>query len=230
MTLEQLLNRFDGIDRSIVVVNRTDPDPVLNMLVDTFGGDAVDVVDGMVMDADGELEGVDSELRGVDSELEGVDGGREHADGGGEHADGGWDADRHRERIDAAERPRSSAALEAFTTGSATVDGNGTASLSIDPDALRRNDAVSFEGSDSESIENLALLLEDGAVVAGSTLAELGEAVLFVNSDLYTTGSRALDDMDLPAVITGLEDALFTLRGYPESNRQKLLLLTSSRA
>jgi len=45
VTLAQFLDRFDGADRTIVVVNRTDPDPVLNMLVDTFGDDAVSVVD-----------------------------------------------------------------------------------------------------------------------------------------------------------------------------------------
>ena len=66
-------------------------------------------------------------------------------------------------------------------------------------------------------------------MVAGSTLSELGDAVLFVNSDLYTAGSRSLSDVDLPSVISGLNDATFTLRGYPESNRQKLLLSTVSR-
>jgi len=35
-------------------------------------------------------------------------------------------------------------------------------------------------------------------VIAGSTLGELGDAVLFVNSDLYITGSRTLGDIDLP--------------------------------
>ena len=189
MTLEQLLNRFDGTDRSIVVVNRTEPDPVLNMLVDTFGEDTVDVIDGRV---------------------ERLDGGAERLDGGAERVGGG-------------------AGPREFTSGWSVADGNGTGTLDIDPDALRRNDAVSFDGSGSDPIENVALLVEEGEVVAGSTLAELGEAVLFVNSDLYTTGSRGLSDIDLPAVITGLEDAQFTLRGYPESNRQKLLLITISR-
>ncbi|EMA68790.1 hypothetical protein C461_04147 [Halorubrum aidingense JCM 13560] len=159
MTLEQLLDRFDGVERSIVVVNRTDPEPVLNMLVDTFGDDAVDVIGESVTAAD----------RG---------------------------------------------------------DANGPV---IDVDALRRNDAVPFDGTDSETIENLVLLVEGDEVIAGSTLGELGDAVLFVNSDLYITGTRSLDDVDLPAVITGLDDTAFTLRGYPESNRQKLLLITISR-
>lgn len=166
MTLEQLLDRFDGVERSIVVVNRTDPEPVLNMLVDTFGDDAVDVIDWSVTAAD-----------------------RGDANG-------------------------------------PVGDANGPV---IDVDALRRNDAVPFDGTDPEAIENLVLLVEGDEVIAGSTLGELGDAVLFVNSDLYITGTRSLDDVDLPAVITGLDDTAFTLRGYPESNRQKLLLITISR-
>jgi len=68
----------------------------------------------------------------------------------------------------------------------------------IDVDALRRHDAVPFDGDDPEELENLALLVESDEVIAGSTLGELGDAVLFVNSDLYITGSRTLGDIDLP--------------------------------
>ncbi|GAB7008529.1 hypothetical protein [Halorubrum trueperi] len=168
MTLEQLLDRFDGVERSVVVVNRTDPDPVLNMLVDTFGDDAVRVVDESVTKCH-------------------------------------------------------------ISDGDSVFSGDGSAGPAIDVDALRRNDAVPFDGDDPEDVENLALLVEGDEVVAGSTLGDLGDAVLFVNSDLYMTGSRSLDDIDLPAVITGLDDTTFTLRGYPESNRQKLLLITISR-
>jgi hypothetical protein len=171
VTLEQLLDGFDGVERSIVVVNRTDPDPVLNMLSDTFGEDAVDVADW------------------------------------GLAGDGGTGV--------SPEQPTRSAAAEA-----------GPA---IDVDALRRNDAVPFDGDDPEAVEDLVLLVEGDEVVAGSTLGELGDAVLLVNSDLYITGSRTLTDVELPSVITGLDDTPFTLRGYPESNRQKLLLITISR-
>jgi hypothetical protein len=71
--------------------------------------------------------------------------------------------------------------------------------------------------------------VEGDGVVAGETIGELREAVLLVNSDLYITGTRELEDVDLPSVISGLDDTTFTLRGYPESNRQKLLLITISR-
>ncbi|QUO47060.1 MULTISPECIES: hypothetical protein [Halorubrum] len=185
MTLEQFLDRFDGPERSVVIVNRTDPDPVLNMLVDTFGDDAVRVVDGRVTDASGD---------------------RRLTDGAG---------------------TTGLTARELATTG--VVDGEGEPVPALDVDVLRRHDDVPFDGDDPDEIENLVLLMEGDEVVAGSTLGELGDAVLFVNSDLYITGSRSLADVDLPSVISGLDDATFTLRGYPESNRQKLLLITISR-
>lgn len=191
MTLEQFLDRFDGPERSVVVVNRTDPDPVLNMLVDTFGDDAVRVVDGRVTDGGGD--------------------GRV-TDGAGVVGD---------------DRSVGLNARELATTGAA--DGNGEVAPSIDVEVLRRRDDIPFDGDDPGEIENLVLLMEGDEVVAGSTLGELGDAVLFVNSDLYVTGSRPLREVDLPSVISGLDGSTFTLHGYPESNRQKLLLITISR-
>jgi hypothetical protein len=187
VTLEQLLDRFDAVERSIVVVNRTDPDPILNMLADTFGEDTVAVTDG--------------DLAG--------DGGR----------------DPHPTDDDNARDTDSSGLSSEQLIRSPDAD----AGPLIDVDALRRNDAVPFDGDEPEAVENLALLVEGNEVIAGSTLGELGDAVLLVNSDLYITGSRGLSDIDLPSVISGLDDTSFTLRGYPESNRQKLLLITISR-
>jgi len=199
VTLEQFLDRFDGPERSVVVVNRTDPDPVLNMLVDTFGDDAVRVVDGRV-------SGV-----GDGHATDGV--------GDGHATDGAG-------RVDA---DRSVGLTAEELTGRAVVGGDDEVVPSLDVEVLRRRDDIPFDGDDPAEIENLVLLMEGEEVVAGSTLDELGDAVLFVNSDLYTTGSRSLSDVDLPSVISGLNDATFTLRGYPESNRQKLLLITISR-
>jgi hypothetical protein len=200
VTLEQFLDRFDGPERSVVIVNRTDPDPVLNMLVDTFGDDAVRVVDGRV------VEGAS------DARVNGAGGNDRLTDGAGSP------------RTD---RTGGLTARELATNG--VIDGEGDPVPSLDVDVLRRHDDVPFDGGDPDDIENLVLLMEDDEVVAGSTLGELGDAVLFVNSDLYITGSRSLSDVDLPSVISGLDDATFTLRGYPESNRQKLLLITISR-
>jgi hypothetical protein len=199
VTLEQLLDRFDGVERSIVVVNRTDPDPVLNMLADTFGDGPVEVTDGSLAGGAG---------TGSERAADGTGSGRGDArsDGAGVSGGSGLSAERLTMRSgDAGEGPV------------------------IDVDELRRNDAVPFDGDDPSAVENLALLVEGDAVIAGSTLGDLGDAVLFVNSDLYITGTRTLEDVDLPSVISGLSDTAFTLRGYPESNREKLLLITISR-
>jgi hypothetical protein len=206
VTLEQFLDRFDGADRSIVVVNRTDPDPVLNMLVDTFGEDAVDVVDGTI---------AASGHPGSDRDRDG-DANRRDSRGGLTTRE--FTTDRIVDRNGEGIGPDEPGAPEPGDPGPV-----------IDVDALRRHDDVPFDGDDPEEVENLALLVEDDEVVAGSTLGELGNAVLFVNSDLYITGSRTLDDIELPSVIGGLADTTFSLRGYPESNRQKLLLITISR-
>ncbi|MGM0591409.1 MAG: DICT sensory domain-containing protein [Halobacteriota archaeon] len=80
-----------------------------------------------------------------------------------------------------------------------------------------------------ESESDLVLLIRDGAVEASSTFDELAEAILLVNSDLYITGARAVDEVSLPAALDGLTEVPFRLRGYPESNKEKLLLITISR-
>lgn len=175
MTLVDLVDRLDGVERSIVVVNRTEPDPIRNLLVDTFGDDTVDVVDRSTIDA--------------------VSGASDDVDGG--------------------------------TPAVETLVGDG--SESIDVDDLRDSDEIGFDGEDPDEIENLVLLLEGDEIVAASPLDALVNAILLVNSDLYVTGTRGLEDLDLPSVITGLHDTVFSLRGYPKSNRQKLLLITISR-
>ncbi|WP_066416604.1 hypothetical protein [Halorubrum aethiopicum] len=173
MTLGQLVDRFESAERSIVVVNRTDPDPVQDMLVDTFGDDAVRVTERSANETNGSVA------------------------------------------------PGLDAAVDAASAG--------IADHPLDAAVLRDHDAVPFDGDRLADAENLVLLLEGDEVLAGSTLEELGDAILFVNSDLYITGTRAPGDLELPSVITGLDDTVFTLRGYPESNRQKLLLITISR-
>ncbi|MGZ0746797.1 DICT sensory domain-containing protein [Haloparvum sp. AD34] len=76
---------------------------------------------------------------------------------------------------------------------------------------------------------NMVYLLDGQEVVASSTLAELRDAILLINSDLYVTGSGGMKNLEMPAVIDGLTDTRFNLRGYPESNKEKLLLITVSR-
>ncbi|MFC7096912.1 DICT sensory domain-containing protein [Halobaculum marinum] len=77
--------------------------------------------------------------------------------------------------------------------------------------------------------DDVAVLVEDGEVLATSPLAALERAILLVNSDLYKTGTLRLADADLPSVLTGLADVPFRLRGYPLAHKEKLLLIAMSR-
>lgn len=74
------------------------------------------------------------------------------------------------------------------------------------------------------------VVVRDGEPVARSDAEDVLESVLLVNSDVYTTGSRGLTDAKLPAVLEALQEVPFLVRGYPESNSEKMLLLAVSRA
>ncbi|WP_225333427.1 DICT sensory domain-containing protein [Halomicrobium urmianum] len=60
--------------------------------------------------------------------------------------------------------------------------------------------------------------------LAVSTIADVGDSVLMVNSDLYVTGTRSLDEVDTPDVLAGLHGTTFTVAG-----KQKMLLIELSR-
>lgn len=77
--------------------------------------------------------------------------------------------------------------------------------------------------------EDTVLLLEDDDVLAESPLSALADTILMVNSDLYITGTVGLDEFEMPDVLAELTDQRFSLRGYPESNSEKLLLILVSR-
>ena len=77
--------------------------------------------------------------------------------------------------------------------------------------------------------ENLVVLVEDGTVVASSSLEALQRAVLFVNVDLYRTGLSGIDRYEAPDVLTAMDEMLFSLRGFPASTKEKLLLVVMSR-
>ena len=92
-----------------------------------------------------------------------------------------------------------------------------------------RQDITVDERVSEEHDDDTVLLIDRGEVVATSPLKELEDAILLVNSDLFVTGARELGETRIPAVMEGLTDHLFTLRGYPESNKEKLLLIVVSR-
>lgn len=79
------------------------------------------------------------------------------------------------------------------------------------------------------SAGDAAVLFEDGKPVAASTIDDLYESILAINSDLFVTGARDVADVDLPDLLAGLEDARLRLRGYPLAHKEKLLLILVSR-
>jgi hypothetical protein len=80
-----------------------------------------------------------------------------------------------------------------------------------------------------EEADDVVALLEDGDVIAASPLEKLQNAVLFVNADLYRTGTSGVDRYEAPEVLTALDEMVFSLRGFPQSNKEKLLLIVMSR-
>lgn len=73
---------------------------------------------------------------------------------------------------------------------------------------------------------NVVQLVEEGNVIATSSLEALAETILLVNSDRYMTG---VEGKWMPAVLAHLDEIPFTVRGYPHSHREKLLLIAMSR-
>ncbi|SNZ13329.1 Diguanylate Cyclase and Two-component system sensory domain-containing protein [Natronoarchaeum philippinense] len=91
-------------------------------------------------------------------------------------------------------------------------------------DAFGGQDVVVEEVEDESELENEVQLVESGDALAVSSLTEVRDSVLTVNSDLYITGSRPLEDVDTPDVIAELGDTTFTVDGH-----QKYLLIQLSR-
>ncbi|WP_267643721.1 DICT sensory domain-containing protein [Haloarchaeobius amylolyticus] len=69
----------------------------------------------------------------------------------------------------------------------------------------------------------------DGGPPVSSSLESIGNAVLFVNSDTYISGSRSLDEVETPEAILKLADTPFSMVGYPDTRKQKFLLIEISR-
>lgn len=96
--------------------------------------------------------------------------------------------------------------------------------------SLFERQPVSVEEAEIPDAEtDQVLLVEEGDVVASSPLDELQDAILFINSDLFMTGTRGIEDVAVPDVLAQLDEVPFRLRGYPESHSEKLLLILISR-
>ncbi|PGF17031.1 histidine kinase [Natrinema sp. CBA1119] len=80
-----------------------------------------------------------------------------------------------------------------------------------------------------EADGDTAVLLEDGRPVAASSMLELYDSLLAINSDLFVTGARGIGEIEFPDVLAGLENTRLRLRGYPLAHKEKLLLILVSR-
>lgn len=80
-----------------------------------------------------------------------------------------------------------------------------------------------------EDATEAVLLVEDGEVTASSSFEAIHRSILSVNAEAFTTDGQELDSMDVPDVVEGVEAVPFHLTGYPEGNRQKVLLTAISR-
>lgn len=80
-----------------------------------------------------------------------------------------------------------------------------------------------------EGVDDLICLIEGGEVVATSPFWALEQSFLMVNVDRYRTGTRQSLIGDFPDVLTGLSEIEFTVRGFPQSDKEKLLLVLISR-
>jgi hypothetical protein len=79
-----------------------------------------------------------------------------------------------------------------------------------------------------DEADDLLVLREGETVRAVSSLDDVMQSMLLVNSDRFRTSLRGFDE-EVPDVLTGMHDCLFDLRGFPASNKEKLLLVVISR-
>lgn len=95
------------------------------------------------------------------------------------------------------------------------------------------DDAVTVRAASTEApaVPSDAVLVErsgDGGF-AVSSVESVREELLLVNSDIYVTGARGLDEVETPDIVTELDELPFTVTGYPEHPREKFLLVEMSR-
>ncbi len=101
--------------------------------------------------------------------------------------------------------------------------------LNLLSSAFERQPVHVVEESVPGPVTDDVVLLDESGVVADSDLSELADAFLLINADRYRSGANDLSETAVPAVLRELTDIEFDLRGYPASNKEKLLLVVMSR-
>ncbi len=77
--------------------------------------------------------------------------------------------------------------------------------------------------------DDVVVLISEGRVIATSPMSQLRDTFLLVNTDHYRTSANRIEEGAVPDVLTNLTDVEFTVRGFPVSNKEKLLLVAISR-
>ena len=85
--------------------------------------------------------------------------------------------------------------------------------------------AVQEAGTEPAAPANIVQLQDgDGVGIATSSLDDIRDQLLLVNSDMYITGTRSLDSVETADVVANLDDTTFNVDG-----KSKLLLIHISR-
>jgi hypothetical protein len=93
-------------------------------------------------------------------------------------------------------------------------------------------DAVTLrevETVDAAGPTDAVVLERDGETLAGTSLAAIRDELLLVNSDVYVTGSRPIEDVETPSVVTGLAGVPYEATVRADYPREKLLMIEVSR-
>lgn len=84
---------------------------------------------------------------------------------------------------------------------------------------------VTESGTEPAGPANIVQLQdEDGIAIATSSLDDIRDQLLLVNSDMYITGTRSLDSVETADVVANLDDTTFNVTG-----KSKFLLIHISR-
>jgi len=97
----------------------------------------------------------------------------------------------------------------------------------FDTDAVEVRDT---EGDNRSHRTDATVLRKGGNDIAVSSLGAVRDELLLVNSDIYVTGARGLDDIDPPDVIAGLDEVPFRVSDGSRQPKAKLVLIEMSRA
>ena len=94
-------------------------------------------------------------------------------------------------------------------------------------EAFSSNKSVKVQNVDTD--EDLISVFKNGKLISKSSVEEIGQSILYTNSDQYKTQKNQLNLLIFPESILSLQNEVFELKGYPKAYNQKLILILISR-